>query len=228
MGKRWSSSYKDLIRRSRLDTTRLLLDCIKETESGTESFISASAIGYYPRSDSEVFDEDSPPGDSFLSGITKDWEDEVKKAAAQGIREVRIRMGVVLDKSGGALKRMLLPFRLFAGGPIGSGSQWFSWVHADDVVNLYIRAIEDKNIFGAINAVSPNPVIMNDFAKTLGKVMKRPAFFRVPEFVLKLILGEASIEVLTGAKIYPKRTIELGFKFEYENLSNALKDLLNR
>lgn len=228
MGKRWSVSYKNLIRSSRLDTTRFLLDCLKETESGIDSFISASAIGYYPRSDSEVFDEDSAPGDSFLSGVTKDWEEESKKAVEQEIREVRIRMGVVLDKSGGAMKRMILPFKLFVGGPIGSGRQWFSWVHADDVVNLYIKAIEDKNIAGAINAVSPNPVTMQEFAKTLGKVMKRPSLFKVPAFVLKLVLGEASIEILTGAKIYPKRTIELGYKFKYENLSDALRNLLVR
>lgn len=228
MGKRWSVSYKNLIRSSRLDTTRFLLDCLKETESGIDSFISASAIGYYPRSDSEVYDEDSAPGDSFLSGVTKDWEAESKKAVEQEIREVRIRMGVVLDKSGGALKRMILPFKLFVGGPIGSGRQWFSWVHADDVVNLYIKAIEDKNIAGAINAVSPNPVTMQKFAKTLGKVMKRPSIFRVPAFVLKIVLGEASIEVLTGAKIYPKRTIELGYKFKYENLLDALRNLLER
>jgi uncharacterized protein (TIGR01777 family) len=228
MGKRWNSSYKNLIRSSRLETTRMLLDCIKETESGIESFISASAIGYYPRSDSEVFDEDSPPGESFLSVVTKDWEEESIKAADQGLREVRIRTGIALDISGGALERMLLPFKLFVGGPIGSGKQWFSWVHSDDVVNLYIRSIEDKNISGAINAVSPNPVTMKEFAKTLGKVMNRPSLFKVPAFVLKLVLGEASIEVLTGAQIFPKRTIELGYKFKFENLKDALQDLLER
>ena len=228
MGKRWSVSYKKLIMSSRLDTTRFLLDCLKETKSGVASFISASAIGYYPRSDSEVFDEDSPPGDSFLSGVTKDWEEESKKVELLGIREVRIRMGIVLDKSGGALKRMLLPYKLFIGGPIGSGKQLFSWVHADDVVNLYIKAIEDKIFRGAINAVSPNPVTMQIFAITLGKVMKRPSLIRVPAFLLKLILGEASIEILSGTKIYPKRTIELGYKFKYENLQDALENLLVR
>lgn len=228
MGKRWSTSYKNLIRSSRLESTRFLLECLKETESRIDSFISASAIGYYPRSDSEIFDEDSAPGDSFLSGVTKDWEEEVKKAAGLGIREVRIRMGIVLDKSGGAFKRMLLPYKLFVGGPIGSGKQWFSWVHADDVVNLFIKSIEDKIFSGAINAVSPNPVTMQKFAKTLGKIMNRPSLFKVPAFVLKIVLGEASIEVLTGAKIYPKRTIELGYKFEFENLSDALENLLGR
>jgi uncharacterized protein (TIGR01777 family) len=226
MGKRWTSSYKKLIRSSRVESTRFLLDCIKETESGPESYISASAIGYYPRSDIETYDEYSEPGSSFLASVTRDWEEEAKKAAGLGLREVRIRTGIVLDKSGGALQRMLLPFKMFVGGPIGSGRQWFSWIHAADTVNLYIRAIEDINIHGAINAVSPNPVNMNEFAKTLGKVMKRPSVFRVPAFVLKAILGEASVEVLTGARIYPKRTIELGYNFEYEKLEEALKNLV--
>ena len=155
-------------------------------------------------------------------------EEESKKVELLGIREVRIRMGIVLDKSGGALKRMLLPYKLFIGGPIGSGKQLFSWVHADDVVNLYIKAIEDKIFRGAINAVSPNPVTMQIFAITLGKVMKRPSLIRVPAFLLKLILGEASIEILSGTKIYPKRTIELGYKFKYENLQDALENLLVR
>jgi uncharacterized protein (TIGR01777 family) len=228
MGKRWSSPYKNLIRSSRIETTRFLIECLNEADSRTCSFISASAIGYYPRSDSEVFDENSLPGDSFLSQVTKDWEEEVKKASALGIREVRIRMGIVLDRSGGAFKRMILPYKFFVGGPIGSGRQWFSWVHADDVVNLFIESIEDNNISGAVNAVSPNPVTMNEFAKTLGRIMKRPAIFKVPAFVLKIVLGEASIEVLTGAKIYPKRTIELGYKFEFENLSDALENILEK
>jgi uncharacterized protein (TIGR01777 family) len=226
MGKRWSATYKELIRSSRVDSTRLLLDCINEAGSRPESYISASAIGYYPRSEAEVFDEYSEPGDSFLAEVTKDWEDEAKKAAECGVREVRIRIGIVLHKSGGALQRMLLPFSMFAGGPLGSGRQWFCWIHAADVVNLYIKAIEDTNIHGAINAVSPNPVTMSEFAKTLGKVMNRPSLFKVPAFVLKVVLGEASVEVLTGTKIYPKRTIELGYNFEFEKLEEALQDLI--
>ena len=154
MGKRWSSEYKELIRSSRVESTRFLLDCIKESGSGVESYISASAIGYYPRSEVEAYDEYSEPGDSYLAEVTRTWEEEAKKAAEIGLREVRIRTGIVLDKSGGALERMLLPFRLFAGGPIGSGRQWFSWIHAADTVNLYVRAVEDNSFNGAINASS--------------------------------------------------------------------------
>lgn len=226
MGKRWSTKYKQLILSSRVDSTRMLLDLIRESGKRAESFISASAIGYYPRSETEIYDEYSEPGDSYLAEVTKAWEEESKKAEELGIREVRVRTGIVLHKSGGALQRMLLPFKLFAGGPIGSGRQWFAWVHAGDVVNLFIKAIEDKGFNGAVNAVCPNPVNMNEFAKTLGKVMKRPAIFRVPAFVLKIVLGEASVEVLTGSRISPKRTMELGYNFEFENLEEALGDLL--
>lgn len=227
MGKRWNNAYKELIKSSRVDAARNMLECIDEAETRPESYISASAIGYYPRSEKEIFDESSEPGSSFLSGVTKAWEEEAKKAAGLGPREVRIRIGVVLDKSGGALKKMILPFRMFLGGPLGSGRQWFSWVHSADVVNLFIKAIEDNNIQGAINAVAPNPVTMNEFARTLGKAMNRPSVFRVPAFVLKLVLGEASVEVLTGARIKPVRTVELGYKFKYEKLSDALNDLLH-
>ena len=226
MGKRWNESYKALIMSSRVDSTKYLLECINDAESKPGSYISASAIGYYPRSESEVFDEYSEPGSSFLSEVTQAWEHEAKKASDLGIREVRIRIGIVLDKSGGALKKMLLPFKMFIGGPLGSGKQWFSWVHAADVVSLFIKATEDNKITGAINAVSPKPVTMNEFAATLGEVMKRPSLFRVPAFVLKLVLGEASVEVLTGARVEPKKTIELGYKFEYEKLKDALKDLI--
>ncbi len=226
MGKRWNDAYKELIKSSRIDTTRFLLECVNDSESKPESYISASAIGYYPRSESEIFDEYSGPGSGFLSDVTQAWEEETKKAADPGLREVRIRIGIVLDKSGGALKKMILPFRMFIGGPLGSGRQWFSWVHAEDVVNLFVKAVEDQNIHGAVNAVSPNPVTMDEFADTLGKVMKRPSLFRVPAFVLKLVLGEASIEVLTGARIAPRRAAELGYKFKHEKLYDALRDLI--
>jgi len=227
MGGRWTDEHKKKVLESRKKGTRNLVDAICETNSSCKVFVGASAIGYYNNDKNLEVDENSPSGSSFLAEVTKVWEEETARVEKCNVRRVSIRIGIVLSKDGGALAKMITPFKFFVGGPIGSGKQWFPWIHIDDIANLFIYAV-DNEIEGVFNGVTPNPVKMDAFSKCLGKVLRRPALFRVPEFVLKIVLGEATETVTQGSKVLPRRTNNIGYKFIYEDIEEALKNLLKR
>jgi uncharacterized protein (TIGR01777 family) len=223
--KRWNNDYKRKIMNSRIDSTKNLINSISLLKSKPKLFISSSAVGYYGNKGNEELTEESEPGTDFLALVCKEWEAESKEVEKFGIRRVNIRMGIVLSTKEGALKKMLLPFRLFAGGTLGNGDQWFPWIHIDDIVRIYLFAIENE-ISGAINGASPNPVRMKEFANTLGKVLNRPSFFSVPEFLLKIFVGEGAESILSSLRVIPQKLIKSSYKFKYENLETALTSLL--
>jgi hypothetical protein len=227
MAARWTKKHKEEVRKSRILSNKLFVDAFAALKNKPRVFVAASAVGYYGNSETEV-DETSPRGSGFLAELVKDWENETSRINEYGIRSVSVRTGIVLDKNEGALAKMLLPFKFYIGGPLGNGKQWMPWIHADDLANIFLLAIENENIKGPINGVSPNPVSMNEFAKTLGRVINRPAFFRVPSFVLKIVLGEAAQTVLTGAKVNPNKVLKVGYNFNYETLEIALKEILKK
>ena len=222
---RWTERQKKKIYESRIKSTSKLIEAIKKAKVKPESFIAASAVGYYGNSVHPV-DEDSNPGTDFLARVTKAWEDESKNIETIGVRRVNIRTGIVLDRASGALARLIIPFKLFLGGPLGSGKQWFPWIHIDDLIEIYLLSIDSKKISGVMNAVSPGIVSMDRFCKTLGKEMHRPAAMKVPEFILKLFLGERADVLLEGACVIPQKTVETGFCFKHGDLKEALRDLL--
>ena len=225
MARRWNKVHKEKIYNSRIDSTRNLTDSIRNSVNKPKVFIAASAVGYYGSSEEPVTEE-SISGKDFLADVVKAWEGETSKIDEFGVRRVNIRTGIVLDKSEGALAQMITPFKLFIGGPLGSGRQWFPWIHIDDVAGIFLHALDNENVAGVLNAVSPNPVRMNEFCRLMGKIMKRPSIFKVPPFVLGIIFGEGAGVLLTGAQAIPKKTIELGYKYKFEKAENALTDLL--
>ncbi|MCX7874853.1 MAG: TIGR01777 family oxidoreductase [Melioribacteraceae bacterium] len=226
IARRWNEEHKNKIYKSRIDNTKKLVSAISLLNNKLKLFISASAIGYYGNINSEV-DETSNAGSDFLAQVVKDWENASLKLEDENIRRVIFRIGIVLDKNGGALPKLILPFKFFVGGSIGSGKQWFSWIHVDDLVNMFLFAI-DNNINGVFNATSPNPVKMKEFSKTIGKILNRPSFLDVPSFIIKLALGEGAETILNGAKVKCEKILNEGFKFQYEKLDDALKSLLKK
>ena len=224
-GERWTSSYKRTIMESREIATKNLVDSIGTINSKPKIFISSSAVGYYGDKGEEVITEESPSGTDFLSSVCRSWEYEAMQIEKFGVRRVSIRTGIVLSSNEGALKKMLLPFKLFAGGSIGAGNQWFPWIHIEDIINVYLFALNNE-VAGALNGTSPNPVTMIEFARTLGKALHRPSFFTVPEFVLKLAVGEGAQSILSSLRVIPQRLINNLFQFKYENLETALNSLL--
>jgi len=226
--KRWNESFKKDVFESREVSTRNLADAIKSCINKPEVFISASGIGYYGNSGETILDEKSPKGNDFLADVCEVWERESQKAGEYGVRNVQIRTGLVLSTEDGALKQMLPPFKFFIGGPLGSGKQWASWLHVDDIVGIYIHAIDNNKLSGAVNAASPNPIRMKEFAKTLGKVLNRPSLFPVPKFLLKLVVGEAAEVVTASQRIYVKKLLNSGYQFKFKELSKALENLLKK
>ncbi len=224
-GSRWTEEYKKKIIDSRILSAKAIINIINYLNSKPSSYITASAIGYYGISETKTFTEKDSFGHDFLAKVCERWENEASEVTKMGVREAAVRIGIVLAKEGGALKKMLIPFNLFLGGPLGSGVQWFSWVHIDDLINVFLFAI-DKNISGGINAVAPNPVRMKHFTDTLGKVIKRPNYFPVPEFILRLIMGEANYIVTKGNRVIPEKLILSKFNFQFTQLKDALEDLL--
>lgn len=226
-GKRWNEEYKRKIMESRESGTRSIVNAIAKANRKPPVLISASGIGYYGKDTGErVISEADPPGDDFLAKVCNVWEAEAAKAETNNVRWISIRTGVVLDRNEGALKKMLLPFRLLFGGPLGSGKQWFSWIHIDELSDIYIRVLDDNSFQGAINGTSPNPVKMGTFADTLGEVMKRPSWFRVPEFLMKIVIGEAAEFITGGQKVMPDKLLEMKYNFKYPDVKSALQDLL--
>lgn len=219
--KRWSVDQKNEILQSRVETTQSLVAAIAQATPKPQVLVSGSAIGYYGTSDTATFDESSEAGDDFLADVCQQWEAEAQKVS-DGVRLVILRIGIVLD-NGGAVAKMLPAFRAFAGGPIGSGNQWFSWVDREDLVSLIIKALTDEQMRGSYNATSPNPVTMKQMTDTLGSVMGRPAWMPVPGFALELLLGEGAKVVLEGQKVIPKQTQASGFEYQYGELKDSLK-----
>jgi len=221
--KKWSHTQRHRIETSRIDSTDSLVQAIAEAKQKPQFFISASAIGYYgPRSD-ETITEEASPGNDFLSVLCRDWEEEAKKAEELGLRVVRLRTGIVLGSGGGALKKMVEPFKFFIGGQLGSGKQWMSWIHLEDHVRLTIELMNNPQARGPVNATAPNPVPNKEFCQTLAKVMHRPCWATAPAFVLRLALGEMADMLLTGQRVVPAAAEKLGFQFHYANLEDALE-----
>ena len=223
---RWSDRKKDLILRSRTRTTSNMVKAIDALDSRPDVVVSASAVGYYGPHGDEELDESAAPADDFLARVCKEWEASAKPLESLGVRLVQVRIGIVLGPDGGALGKMLGPFQMFVGGPIGSGKQWLSWIHRDDLAGLILYALTTASVSGVLNGTSPNPVKMSEFSDTLGKVLARPSWLPVPPIALELILGEAAQVVLTGQRVLPKRTLEQGYTFTYPLLESALKEIL--
>ncbi len=225
-GKQWTQTQKVVLATSRTQTTKTLVDAISRCKKKPKVLLNASAIGYYGPRDSTALDENAEAGSGFLAEMCERWEVEAVRAESLGVRTVRLRTGVVLARNAGALAKMVPPFQLFIGGPLGSGTQVMSWIHLEDEVNAILKALEDPAIRGPVNLTAPEAVTMDEFAKTLGRVLNKPSFFRVPPIALKVLLGEMSEMLLTGQNVYPKKLLEAGFKFKYPLLEPALKDLL--
>jgi uncharacterized protein len=225
--KRWTPAQKRVMLESRQIGTEKIVEAIAKATVKPPVLINASAIGYYGTSETSKFDESSPAGTDFLAEVCTKWEAAAQAASANGTRVVILRLGIILGENGGALGKMLAPFSAFVGGPIGSGKQWFSWIHRDDVVKLIVAALKDPQMQGIYNATAPNPVTMAGFAETLGTVMNRPSWLPVPNFALEALLGEGAIVVLQGQQVMPTQTLAQGFEFQYPSLKPALVAILN-
>jgi len=221
---RWTKKTKQLIYDSRILTTRNVVEAMP---AGKETLLcSTSAVGYYGfRADEELTEADSP-GSDFLARVCIDWEGEAGKAADKGARVVITRFGIVLGKTGGALGQMVPLFKMFLGGPQGSGTQWFSWIHMEDLLNAFLFVFDNNTIQGPVNVCSPNPVHNRDLAKALGKVLYRPSFLKMPSFMLRLVLGEFGSMILKGQRVVPARLLEHGFSFRYPEIGGALREVL--
>ena len=222
---KWTGDAKKILYDSRVLTTRNLVAALAGGDR-RQLFCSTSAPGYYgPRGDEELT-EASPPGSDFLAGLARDWEMEAMKAQDLGIRTVITRFGIVLGKGGGMLGELVPIFKKFVGGPVGSGEQWLSWIHHEDLVRAYLFLPEHPDLTGPVNFTSPGPVRNRDFAQALGKALGRPSFMPAPAFMMRLVLGELAEVVLTGQKILPQRLLDAGFQFLYPTIDQALKNLL--
>jgi hypothetical protein len=225
---RWSESRKRRIRDSRVVGTRHAVEGLRAAAARPGTFVCASAVGYYGDRGDEPLDERSPPGDDFLARVCLEWEAEAGRAAELGVRVVNLRSGIVLASDGGALPRLALPFRFFVGGPLGSGRQWMPWIHLSDEVGLILHQLDRPSVSGAIDLVAPNPVRNRVFAHTLGRVLGRPAIFRVPRTVLRVVLGELADSLLASQRVQPAVAEATGYRFRFAELEPALRDLLDR
>ena len=224
--KRWTPEHKQEIVNSRKIGTQKIVEAISKANPKPSVLVSASAIGYYGTSETATFEESSPSGNDFLAQVCQEWEAEAQKVKDTGTRLVIVRIGIVLAM-GGAIGKMIPPFKMFAGGPIGTGKQWFSWIHRDDLVNLILFALQQREVEGVLNATAPNPVRMNEVSQTLGEVLNRPSWLPVPAFALEVLLGDGAQVVLEGQQVLPKRTITQGFDYQYPSLKQALEEFLD-
>lgn len=225
-GQRWTEEVKRKILDSRVKSTRKLVQAAGDVDNPPGVMISASAVGYYGDRGEDVLTESEPAGDSFLSEVCVEWESAAKEIEGYGVRLAIPRIGIVLETGGGALKQMLPPFKLGVGGPVGSGDQYFPWIHRFDLCRGLIYPLENEAFEGAYNLSAPNPVTMNEFADKLGEVLNRPTFFRVPEFALNLVLGEAADPILESLRVQPKKLQQAGFEFKFQYVKEALADIL--
>jgi uncharacterized protein (TIGR01777 family) len=224
-GRRWTPQRKAQLRDSRILATRSLATAIGAAARPPAVFVSSSAIGYYGPSGDEPKTEDSPPGSDFLAALCEDWEHEATRAARPGVRLAIVRTGVVLERSGGALAQMITPFRLFAGGPFGSGRQYMSWIHRLDWIEMVRWIVQTTESSGPINATAPHPVTNREFVRALGRALRRPAILPAPGFALKAVLGEFANTILTGQRVLPARARELGYHFRYPEIDIAFRGI---
>lgn len=223
----WSENKKRRIRDSRVKGTKTLVDAFSKTENPPSIFISASAIGFYGNRGDELLTEESDRGEGFFPEVCSEWEREGSRAAEFGARVVHPRIGVVLAKDGGALEKMLTPFKFGVGGTIGSGDQYMSWIAIDDLVNVFLFALENESVSGAVNATAPNPATNEEFTSTLGKVLSRPTIIPIPAFGVKLLFGEmGETLLLEGNRVIPSKLEKLGFSFKFPKLDDALKHVV--
>ena len=222
---RWTAAKKARIRDSRINGTRLISEALVQLKNPPQAFLSASAVGFYGDRGDEELHEDSGPGSDFLATTAVEWETEAARAADFGLAVASLRIGIVLDCEGGALEQMLPPFRLGVGGPLGDGSQWWSWIDRRDLVRMILAALE-RGWNGAFNATAPHPERQADFARSLGRALGRPAFIPAPAFALNALFGEFATELLTSKRVLPSAAREAGFEWEFGRLDTALADLL--
>jgi uncharacterized protein len=225
VAQRWNAEVKRRIRDSRVLGTRALVDAIARVQHKPKVLVCASAIGYYGDRGDEVLTESSAPGSGFLADVCRGWETEASRAAELGLRVVRLRIGFVLGKNGGALAQMVPAFRAFVGGRLGSGKQWMPWIHVNDVAEMFVHAVE-SDISGVWNATSPNPVTNAVFTREMGKALHRPAVLPVPPFALKVAFGEMGQHMLDSSRVIPDAPLKAGFQFQYPDLGPALRNLL--
>jgi uncharacterized protein (TIGR01777 family) len=226
--KRWGGAFKELLRTSRIVSTQNVMRALRQTHhpARTSVLVNASAIGYYGPHGDEELEEDSPPGDDFLARLCVEWEEAARAAESEKVRVALVRVGVVLDKEGGALKQMLTPFKLGLGGPTGSGRQWVSWIHHRDIVGILLAALDNGSACGPINGTAPNPLPNREFAKALGRALHRPAFLPTPAFALRVVLGGVSQVVTTGQRVLPRQAQSLEYTFQVPMIDAALADIL--
>jgi len=224
----WTAERKRRIRQSRLDAGRAVAEAVTQASVKPQVVVQASGVGYYgPRGDEEI-PEEAPAGSDFLGRLAVEWEASTAPLGAMGVRHVVVRTGVVLSRDGGALPRLMLPFRLFVGGPLGDGRQWVPWIHITDHVRVVRFLLEDERARGPYNLAVPNPCTNRELARRLGQALGRPSWFPTPAFALRLLLGEMSVVLLTGQRAVPRRLLEEGFRFRFPDLTDALADLLRR
>ncbi|TQE06372.1 hypothetical protein C1H46_008006 [Malus baccata] len=226
---RWSPEIKKEIKTSRIRVTSKVIDLINNLPDAVRPtvLVSATAVGYYGTSETQIFDEQSPSGNDYLAEVCREWEGTALKVN-KDVRLALIRIGVVLGKDGGALAKMIPLFMVFAGGPLGSGKQWFSWIHLDDIVNLIYEALSNPSYKGVINGTAPNPVRFAEMCEHLGNVLGRPSWLPVPDFALKAVLGEGASVVVDGQRVLPVRAEELGFSFKYSYVRDALRSIISQ
>jgi uncharacterized protein (TIGR01777 family) len=221
---RWNDKTKKLIYDSRILTTRNVVDAMSPKKGSV--LCSTSAVGYYGFRNDELINEEGYHGDDFLARVCVDWENEAKMAADKGVRVAITRFGIVLGKTGGALGQMIPAFKKFVGGPLGSGNQWFSWIHMEDLLKAFMFVFENQDISGPVNFCSPNPVRNRELAKALGKILSRPSFLTTPGFMLRLVLGEFGSLLLEGQRVIPAKLLKHGFSFSYPDIKGALEDVV--
>jgi uncharacterized protein (TIGR01777 family) len=222
---RWTQKQKQLILSSRINTTRNIVDALPDNADHF-TIISASAVGYYGFTGNEELSESAPVGSDFLAQLAFKWEQEAIGAKSKGARVIATRFGIVLGKTGGAIGMMLPLFKYGLGGPLGSGAQWFSWIHIHDLANAILFLLEKKDLEGPFNLCAPNPVSNKELARAIGRILRRPSFFTAPGFMIRLFLGEFGLVLLKGQRVLPTRLLEHGFRFKHPELEAALKDIL--
>jgi uncharacterized protein (TIGR01777 family) len=223
---RWTTETKKLIRESRISTTRNIVDALEPARGKDVVFFSTSAVGYYGFHGDEVLTEESHPGNDFLAQVAVEWEKEALRAEEKGTRVVITRFGIVLGEKGGALAQLISLFRKYLGGPLGSGNQWFSWIHMGDLVGALLFMMAHREISGPVNLTSPNPIRNRELARALGKAMHRPSFLPAPGFMVKLLLGEFGSVLLEGQRVVPQKLLDNGYVFIYPEIAGALQSLI--
>lgn len=225
---RWTPEFKQRLVDSRVNSTRALVRGIRSAEPRPQVLVNASAVGIYGNRGEEELTESSPPGTGFLAELAIRWEQSADEARELGVRVVKLRIGIVLGEGGGALEKMLLPFRLFIGGPFGSGQQWFPWIHLEDVTGSTLHALAHDTVDGAVNAVAPGIVRLGAFCKALGRVMRRPSWLPVPGFALRLAAGELGESLLWSQRVVPQVALHTGYAFRYPQVEQALRQVLRK